>query len=64
MINYSLIFVKLNKLCTSLGGLDVPLLVIHEETPSVFSLPTKKNGYTPLPVSKKCIMISGRAHPG
>ena len=44
---------QINKLCTSLGGLEVPLLIVHENVQEKFS-----------EVPKKCIVISGRAHPG
>ena len=42
-------YLKIGKLCTSLGGLEVPLLTINEKSGSE---------------EKRCIIISGRAHPG
>jgi hypothetical protein len=42
-------FVTVGKLCLSLSGLELPILTI--EDPEVLA-------------PKKCIMVSGRAHPG
>ena len=46
-------FLQINKLCSSLGGLEVPLLIIHQESHWQYE-----------EISKKCVVISGRAHPG
>ena len=46
-------FLQINKLCSSLGGLEVPLLIIHQES-----------NWQNEELSKKCVVISGRAHPG
>jgi murein tripeptide amidase MpaA len=49
---------KITKLCSSLGGLDVPLLFIHEDIDEISFDETERKA------DKKCIIISGRAHPG
>lgn len=53
-------FLKVSKLCHSLGGLEVPLLIIHQglegEGPAQAE---DENG-----IAKRCVVISGRAHPG
>lgn len=49
-------FFSRTKLCTSLGGLEVPLIIINENDNS------ESSDFSEIP--KKCIVISGRAHPG
>ena len=48
-------FLTISKLCNSLGGLEVPLLIIHDKSSSEESEPK---------FPKKCILVSGRVHPG
>ena len=50
-------FLKISKLCNSLGGLEVPLIIVHQGLEEVTE--QVQQG-----VSKRCIVISGRAHPG
>lgn len=78
-------YLKVSKLCTSLGGLEVPLLTIHEDDRSrrvgdhgrslnLHEIHLDKIDHYqschqqtiefPSSAPKKCIVISGRAHPG
>lgn len=56
-------FLTVNKLCTTLGGLEVPLIIIHDGEKK-----KKRDGESEeideWVVNKKCIVISCRAHPG
>jgi hypothetical protein len=49
---------KISKLCNSLGGLEVPLVLIHQ------GLEEEKAEIEESGISKRCVVISGRAHPG
>jgi murein tripeptide amidase MpaA len=49
-------FLKISKLCSSLGGLEVPLLVVHQ---GLEDCEQEEEG-----VPTRCVVVSGRAHPG
>lgn len=52
----------MSKLCDSLGGLEVPLLIIHEN----YKGKTESTMYSDedRQIMKRCVIVCGRAHPG
>lgn len=50
-------FLKVGKLGNSLGGLEVPLIIVHQGLEE-----DKEMGHGG--AVKRCVVISGRAHPG
>lgn len=52
---------KISKLCDSLGGLEVPLLTIHENYKEKTESTSEDEDFNKL---KKCVIVCGRAHPG
>ena len=57
-------FLEVSKLCTSLGGLEVPLLIIHEDEKIGKNFKEIFNDDDEFKIPKKCVVVSGRAHPG
>jgi cytosolic carboxypeptidase protein 2/3 len=51
-------FLKISKLCTSLGGLEVPLVLVHQ------GLEEEGADVGEEGVARRCVVVSGRAHPG
>ena len=54
--NESKQFLKVGKLGNSLGGLEVPLIIVHQGLEEAKEM---EGGAV-----KRCVVISGRAHPG
>ncbi len=53
---------KMSKLCHSLGGLEVPLVIVHETNKE--KTESTANGDEETPMMKRCVIVCGRAHPG
>jgi murein tripeptide amidase MpaA len=52
----------MSKLCDSLGGLEVPLLIVHETHKE--KTESTANSEEEGGVMKRCVIVCGRAHPG